>query len=72
MPCDGPSQEFAYARGEKVYNELAILLCKQYGLMRPEDVSPGTHPMYKKTFKAQERVKKAIQELFWKDACETF
>jgi hypothetical protein len=57
MPCDGPSQEYAYIEGEKAFLQVMGLLKNQYGVSLPL-IDLGWE-------KAQEKLKEAVQEMIW-------
>lgn len=68
MPCMGPSKTEAFARGEEAYNEVAALLKAKYYVILPGEMHSSVFdvPLY------HAKLKTAIQELFWEDACDGF
>jgi len=68
MPCMGPSQEFAFARGEEVYEEVIKLLKTKYDAERPHIIgnAPGFEKRMQKDWDKQaEELKTILKELVW-------
>ena len=72
--CTGPSIKDAYRRGEEAFEEIIKLLETKYYLnSNPCDLPHGMSQMLKKEwYEKKEELKKAIQEMFWIDDCDSF
>lgn len=72
MPCSGPSQDLAYLKGDKFFLELTKKLDKEYFIPFIENSTTEQKFFYRNTLEAQEKLREAIRELFWADACDSF
>jgi hypothetical protein len=66
MPCDGPSDKYAYLVGEEATKDVMELLRNKYHLSdKPFGLKDQWH-------EAEANLKKAIQEMIFADHCSSF
>lgn len=73
MPCMGPSQQYAYSKGEEFYREVLLPLLQSNGIDTVLKESlfcfPGFIKDQQDKFKQLEDL---IKEIFWNQACMDF
>ncbi len=73
MPCMGPSQGYAYSKGEEFYREVLLPLLQSNGIGTALKESlfcfPGFIKDQQDKFKQLEDL---IKEIFWNQACMDF
>ena len=88
MACMGPDAKHARKQADKAFKEVWKLLCEKHGIEDYDKYTPredksvmvngrkmtfparGFH--YKGWKKAKTELKKALRELFWEEACQSF
>lgn len=78
MPCMGPSKDFAYKQGEKVFEEVLTMLKDKYNIdlsdnrIKCQNKMALGKVMAGNLTEAREGLKLAIQEVVWNDDCANF
>lgn len=75
MPASGPNCDYAALEGAEAYKGIALMLKSLYDIPTLEELEkqdPKTRPYYKTTLESHLKARKAIQELFVSDACDTW
>ena len=82
----GPSKKEAYEDADKAFEEIYTLLKTKYNIADPEELlwvcddngkRTGERRMFKGFFhgdcvKAKKKLKRALRDVFWSDACDGF
>ncbi len=71
MPCDGPSQEYAYKRGDEATEEVLKLLLEKYHANRPPEVEPYslTERLGADWDVLEKTLRSTLRELIWTSHC---
>lgn len=79
MPVMGPDKLLAYKQGKNAFEKVMELLTTEYHIrdVRKKIICPNNgkefHSFFEKSLKKDtKKLKKAIQKLFWSNACDVF